>query len=147
MVPPNSSIVKRLLREFHDSLMGGHSGVLRTYKQLAQQFYWPSMYRAVHDYVSSCDICQRVKSETLAPVGHLQLLSIPCQVWDDVTMDFFEGLPSSNGKNAILVVVDRLSKSAHFLSLAHPFIAKIVAKKFVDGVVKLHGMPKSITGD
>jgi len=58
-------------------------------------------------------------------------------------MDFIEGLPPSQGKNTILVVVDRLSKSAHFLSLTHLFIAKIVAEKFVEGVIKLHDMPLS----
>nr|CAN75226.1 hypothetical protein VITISV_035857 [Vitis vinifera] len=147
VIPLNSPIIKQLLREFHDSPIGGHSGVLRTYKRLAQQFYWPSMFQIVQDYVSSCDVCQRVKSETLAPAGLLQPLPIPCLVWDDITMDFIEGLPTSNGKNTILVVVDRLSKSAHFLALAHPFIAKMVAEKFVEGVVKLHGMPKSIISD
>ena len=62
-------------------------------------------------------------------------------------MDFIEGLPPSQGKNTILVVVDRLSKSAHFLALTHPFSAKMVAENFVDGVVKLHGMPSSIISD
>jgi hypothetical protein len=58
VIPPNSDIIQQLLREFHDSHLGGHSGVLRTYKQLAQQFYWPSMAPMVKEYVSSCDVCQ-----------------------------------------------------------------------------------------
>ena len=124
VIPPNSQIIKQLLREFHDSPIRGHSGVLRTYKRLAQQFYWPSMFQIVQDYVSSCDICQRVKSKTLAPAGLLQPLPIPCLVWDDITMDFIKGLPTSNGKNTILVVVDRLSKSAHFFCLSPSFHCK-----------------------
>ena len=62
-------------------------------------------------------------------------------------MDFIKSLPLSNGKDTILVVVDRLNKSAHFLPLAHPFTAKTVAEKFVEGVFKLHGMPRSIISD
>ena len=147
VVPPHSHIIQQLLQEFHDSPIRGHSGVLRTYKRLAQQFYWPSIYWVVQDYVTSCKVCQRTKTETLSPVGLLQPLPIPCQVWDDITMDFIEGLPLSNGKNAILVVVDRLSKSAHFLALSHPYTTKMVAEKFVEGVVKLHGMPRSIISD
>jgi hypothetical protein len=62
-------------------------------------------------------------------------------------MDFIKGLQQSGGKNTILVVVDRLNKSAHFLALAYPYTAKMVAEKFVEGVVKLHGMPRSIIND
>lgn len=62
-------------------------------------------------------------------------------------MDFIEGLPQSNGKNTILVVVDRLGKFAHVLALAHPFSAKMVAEKFVEGVLKLHGIPRTIISD
>ena len=136
-----------LIFEAHDTKMGGHSGVLRTYKCLKQQFYWPSMFQTVHDYVGKCEICQKTKASTLKPVGLLQPLPIPCQLWDDITLDFVEGLPNSHSKNSILVVVDRLSKSAHFMALTHPFTAKMVAEKFIDGVVKLHGMPKSIISD
>ena len=105
------------------------------------------MHRIVTNYVAACDICQRTKLETLKPAGLLQPLPIRYQVWDDITMDFIEGLPPSNGKNSIFVVVDHLSKSAHFLALAHPYTAKMVADKFVEGVVKLHGMSRSIVSD
>lgn len=137
----------RLLHEFHDSKVAGHSGVLRTFKQLVQQFYWPSMYKSVQEYVRQCVICQKTKSETLAPAGLLQPLPIPCRVWDDISLDFIEGLPSSHGKDSILVVVDRFSKYAHFVALSHPFSAKIIAEKFVEYIIKLHGMPKSIVSD
>jgi hypothetical protein len=68
-------------------------------------------------------------------------------VWDDISLDFIEGLPTSQGKDTIMVVVDRFSNSAHFLPLTHPFTAKIVADKFVEGIIKLHGMPISIFSD
>lgn len=147
VIPPDSDLITQILQEFHDSPSGGHFGVLRTCKRIAAQFYWPSLNKSVRDYVAACSICQKNKSSTSSPAGLLQPLSIPHQVWDDITMDFIEGLPLSSGKNAILVVVDRLSKYAHFLALTHPFTAKSIAEKFVEGVVKLHGMPKSIISD
>lgn len=99
------------------------------------------------NYVTSCQVCQRVKTDTLAPTGLLQPLPILCQVWDEITMDFVDSLPPSNGKRVILVVIDRLSKSAHFLALSHPYTTKTMAEWFVNGVVKLHGMPQSIISD
>lgn len=72
------------------------------------------MPQSVREYVKKCAICQQVKAETLTPAGLLQPLPIPCQVWDDIILDFIDGLPKSHGKDTILVVVDRLSKSAHF---------------------------------
>ena len=127
VVPRVSEIRKKLLAKFHDSKLAGQSGVLRTYKRLAQHFYLPNMYKEVQDYVSTCAICQKTKSEALAPAGLLQPLPIPCQVWDDITLDFIEGLSMSHGKDTILVVVDRLTKYAHFMSLTHPFTARVVA--------------------
>ena len=93
VVPSQAALRSQLLHEMHDIKIGGHSGVLRTFKKLAQQFYWPKMYQAVQEYLKKCDTCQRVKSETLSPSGLLQPLPIPCQVWDDITLDFIEGLP------------------------------------------------------
>lgn len=83
----------------------------------------------------------------MAPTGLLQPLPIPSQVWEEISMDFIEGFPVSNGKITILVVVDRLSKYAHFLSLSHPYRAVVVARLFFDNIFKLHGLPKSIVCD
>ncbi|XP_035545952.1 uncharacterized protein LOC118348436 [Juglans regia] len=147
VIPDDRALREKLLHEIHDTKMGGHSGVLRTCKRLRQQFYWPGMHKSLQEYIKACEVCQKVKTETLNPAGLLQPLPIPCRVWDDISLDFIEGLPISQGKDTIMVVVDRLSKSAHFLTLTHPFTAKTVADKFVEGIVKLHGMPQSVISD
>lgn len=147
MVPPKSDLTLKILQEFHDSPCGGHSGVLRTCKRIAPLFYWPSMRKQIMEYIAACTVCQKNKATTSSPAGLLQPLPIPHQVWEDVAMDFIDGLPTSHGKNSILVVIDRLTKYAHFLPLSHPYSARIIADKFVDGVVKYHGMPRSIVSD
>lgn len=147
IIPPGSPLIAQLLHEHHDTPMGGYSGVLRTFKRLARQFYWPSMHKTVMEYVSQCDTCQRAKSQTLSPAGLLQPLPIPNQVWEDVSMDFVDGLPKSNNHTSILVVVDRLSKAAHLIPLTHPYSASQVAVRFIDSVVRLHGIPRSILSD
>lgn len=88
-----------------------------------------------------------MKSEMLSPTGLLNPFPIPSQVWDDINLDFIEGLPVSHNKGTILMVVDRLSKSTHFKALSQPHTAKIMAEKFVEGIIKLYGLPRSIISD
>lgn len=105
------------------------------------------MTRDIQTYVRECTICQRNKAEQVASPGLLQPLPIPRRIWESISIDFVEGLPKSHGKQVIFVVVDRLSKYAHFLSLAHPYIAVDVAKLFLDSIFKLHGLPTTIVSD
>lgn len=97
--------------------------------------------------VFSYDVCQRCKVESLPYPGLLQPLQIPSQAWESVSIDFIEQLPKSEGKDTVLVVVDRFTKFAHFIALSHPFTAEKVAKLFLENVFKLHGMPTSIISD
>jgi hypothetical protein len=94
--------------------------------------------------VEECDVCQHNKGETVKVPSTLQPLSISPDIWKDISMNFIDGLPKSGNKLVIIVVVDRLSKYAHFCNLQHPFTASIVAHFFMDHVLKLHGMPHSI---
>ncbi|KAJ9547082.1 hypothetical protein OSB04_019625 [Centaurea solstitialis] len=147
VIPRTSPLIPSLLAEFHSSLSGGHSGYYRTYRRLAANLYWPGMISKVQDYVKACDVCQRAKASTMSPSGLLQPLEVPNVVWEQLSMDFIVGLPRSRGYNALLVVVDRLSKYSHFILLKHPYTAKSVAEVFVREVVRHHGIPKSIVSD
>ena len=146
-VPGVPMLREEILSHFHDSKEGGHSGWLRTYIKVKHFFHWEGLKNEVKEWVARCDICQKVKYDQRAPMGLLQPLPTPAKIWEDLSMDFVEGLPTSRGCDAILVVVDRLSKGAHFIPLRHPFTASSVAKIFVEHVVRLHGIPRSILTD
>ncbi|GKB74012.1 transposon ty3-G gag-pol polyprotein, partial [Tanacetum coccineum] len=135
---------KELVQLFHDEAIGGHSGAYVTMKKLGALFYWKGLKKMVKQMVRDCDVCQRQKPDLSAYLGLIQPLPIPERIWKEISMDFIEKLPTSHGKSVILVVVDRLSKCAHFIPLAHPFTASQVAQVFLDQVYKLHGLPESI---
>ncbi|KAL0395244.1 UNVERIFIED_CONTAM: Transposon Ty3-G Gag-Pol polyprotein [Sesamum latifolium] len=98
-------------------------------------------------WVQECDVCQKSKAEHVPYPGLLQPLPLPSQAWTSISMDFIEGLPKSQGKDCIMVVVDHLTKYVHFLSLTHPFSAEAVARIFMGQVYKLHGLPINIISD
>lgn len=130
--------------QIHQSPIGGHSGQQVTYHRLKQMFYWKGLKKDVVTTVQGCDICQRCKDENVAYLGLLQPLKIPEQSWKSISMDFIEGLPNSQGKDVIMVVVDRFTKCGHFLALSHPYTAEKVADLFMENVHNLHGIHKDI---
>ena len=122
-------------------------GFFRTYKRIAAILYWEGLKSDVQQFVAYCEVCQSKKRQAMSPAGLLQPLPIPNQVWEDISMDFIEGLLKVQGIDTILVVVDRLTKYSHFLPLKHSFTAKEVADCFIREVVRLHGYPQSIVWD
>lgn len=123
----------------------GHSGIDATIKRLQSLFYWKTLIQSTRYFISKCDVCQRHKCDATVSPGLLHQLPILDGVWTDICLDFIEGLPTSKGKDVILVVVDRLSKYYHFMSRSHPYTAQFVAQSFLNNVFKLHVIPISIT--
>jgi hypothetical protein len=147
VIPKQSPRIDWLLNEFHATAIGGHSGYLRTYKKLSGVVYWAGMRKKIKEFVEACEVCQQNKYQTLRPGGLLQPLPIPKQIWTDISMDFIGGLPKVQGTDTIMVVVDRLTKYAHFLPVKHPYTAKDIATLFIKEIVRLHGFPSSIVSD
>jgi hypothetical protein len=114
---PNLKIIKEsILRKAHDSAYSIHLSSTKMYKDLKTRYWWNGMKRDVTEYVALCDTCQWVKAEHQRPVGLLQPLMIPEWKWEEIGMDFKVGLPRTQaGYDSIWVIVDRLTKVAHFI--------------------------------
>lgn len=123
----NQLAQQHVIQSLHNSVVGGHLGFQATYQRIKALFAWPKMKEKIKEYVQSCPICQQAKSEHVRLPGLLQPLPVPTTAWTVVSLDFIEGLPSSNKYNTILVVVDKYINYAHFIPLAHPFTALQVA--------------------
>jgi len=117
-VPDNSELKEKILAEAHSTRYSVHPGGTKMYRDLKQYFWWDNMKREIAEYVDRCLTCQKVKAEHQRPVGELRPLEILTWKWDSISMDFIMGLPLlASKKNAIWTIVDRLTKSAHFLPI------------------------------
>ncbi|GJR51558.1 transposon ty3-G gag-pol polyprotein [Tanacetum coccineum] len=123
-------------------------GSTKMYRDLKQYFWWNGMKQDVATFVSKCMTCQQVKIEHQRASGLLQPLEIPMWKWDEISMDFVTGLPTTQKRHdAIWVVVDRLTKSAHFLPIRKNYGISKLAEIFQQEIVRLHGTPTSIVSD
>ncbi|WVZ50887.1 hypothetical protein U9M48_002094, partial [Paspalum notatum var. saurae] len=116
VVLKNFELRKLILDESHNSQFAIHPGSNKMYQDLKQRFWWTRMKREIARYISECDACQRVKAKHLKLAGTLQPLPITSWKWENISMDFITRLPKTrDGYDSIWVIVDRLTKSAHFL--------------------------------
>jgi Integrase zinc binding domain len=144
---PDGSTRLVLMHDHHDAIVSGHLGVAKTLDRLSRNFTWPSTFAQVTAYVSTCDRCQRDKSSNQRPTGLFQPLEVPDEPWAHVSMDFVMSLPPSGGFDAILVVVDKLSKSI-VLNPTHTVVtAKKTARLCFNQVYCRHGLARKFISD
>jgi hypothetical protein len=134
-IPDYASLRKNCIELSHDAPWSGHFGRDKTVELVKQIYWWPKMDQDIADYVRTCDTCQRTKVPNRKPYGLLVPLSIPKRRWSSISMDFIVQLPPTvNGKDAIFVVVDRLSKMIHAIPNKTNDTAEDCAKLFVDKI-------------
>ena len=147
-IPNVAPLKEDILNEAHRSKFTVHPGGMKMYKDLRRNFWWNNMKKDIATYVSKCLICQLVKAERVQKGGLLQPLKIPECKWEHITIDFVTGLPKTRkGNDAIWVIVDCLTKSAHFLPIKIMDSIDVLSKMYLKEIVRLHGIPVSIVSD
>jgi hypothetical protein len=144
----NEEIQNAILWELHDSAISGHPGIEKTTGAVQEQLYWKNMHKRITQYVKTCQTCQRSKGRTGKAPGLLIPLETLTGRWTSIGMDFVSGLPVNDSRNdAVLVIVDRLTKRAHFIETKTTKKAKELANVFLNQYVRYHGIPRDITSD
>jgi hypothetical protein len=136
-----------VLQQRHDAKTAGHFGFRKTLELIQREFWWPRMAKDIKHFTDSCEVCGRCKVPRHKPYGLLEPLPAATKPWSSVTMDFIVELPKSQDYNAILVVVDRMTKLSHFIPCTTNITAEETATLFINNVFKLHGLPDEIISD
>jgi hypothetical protein len=137
-----------ILKEMHNLTYVGHPGYQKTVAAVKSHYFWPGLKREIAEYFARCMECQKVKAEHRHPARFLQPLPIPEWKWEVVTMDSITGFPrTSKQHESIMVLVDKLTKSAHFIPLKTTHKVADVVDIFLKEVAHLHKIPKKIMYD
>ena len=147
-VPEYGELKRDIMEEAHSSTYAMHPGSTKTYKTLKKHYWWNGMKKEIASFISKSLTYQQVKAENQRPVWKIQLLPILIWKWEKITMDFVKSLArTQRNHDAIWVIVDRLTKSAHFLPVNVEDSLEKLAQLYVDEIVRLHGVPVSIVSD
>lgn len=145
VVPSDPELREALLHDSHDAL--GHFGAKKSLAALSRSFFWTGMAKQVEEYVASCDGCQRHKSRTTRRGGKLHPLPVPPRPFTDVALDFVGPLPSSNGKDLLLTITDRLSGYTWLVACRTKDGAKEIAHIFLEEWIRFFGVPERLVSD
>jgi hypothetical protein len=147
VVPKDRELRNDIMSKAHSSKLSIHRGSNKMYYDLKSYYWWTKMRKEIAAYVARCDTCCRVKAMHMK-AGLLQPLSIPGWKWEEISMDFIVGLPPTvKNHNSIWVIVDRLTKSAHFIPVRVDYRPIDYAELYFNQIVWLHGIPRTIISD
>ena len=147
LIAPDPKEFVEIIIRHHDHITAGHPGRAKTLEKIKEKYIWEGMRKDIDRYVDNCETCQRTKPRRDRAFGLLEPLPVPSKVWKSITLDYITGLPETQGYNAVLVVVDRLSKMAHYIPTTKEVSAQETAKLMLQHVWRLHGTPKEIISD
>jgi hypothetical protein len=148
VVPKNDEVCQQILDEAHLSRYSIHPGSTKMYQDSKQHYWWTKMKIEIARYVARCDTYRRVKAIHMKIAGPLQSLPIPTWKWVDISMDFIVGLPrTTKGFDSIWVIIDRLTKIAHFLPVKVKYPMITYAELYIACILSLHRVPKTIVSD
>lgn len=146
-VPDYDPLRFEIIHSFHDSPLDSHPGRSNTSELVSRNYWWPGCRKYLARYVDHCQICSRSKATKHAPFGQLNALEVPERPGNSISMNFITSLPESECSNAILVLVDRLSKMGHYILCRDSATAADVASLYLQSIWKLHGLPRDIVSD
>jgi hypothetical protein len=148
VLPMSNPFGKFILKEAHETAYSIHPESEKMYQDLKKKLWWYGMKREIAEHVAICDSCQRIKAEHQTPVGLLEPLQIPQWKWVEIEMDFIVGLPHTRASyDSFWVVVDHLTKSAHFIYVKTSYSSAVLAELYMSQIVCLHGVPKKMVSD
>jgi len=143
----NADLQRRVVLLCHDTKVARHPRHWKTLELVSRDYWWPQMSRYIKQYVSTCNLCLRTKPMRQAPVGKLHPLRILDSQWNMLSMDFVVELPLSSRHDAVMIVVDSVSKQAHFIPMHMTVTMERAARLFLHQVWKLHSLPKYVISD
>ena len=146
-IPNNTKLCEDIIITNHDHPIAGHSSIKRTRDLIMNEYYWPTLRKDIEAYVKGCDTCQKVKAKNSSTTTPLHPNEIPSSPWEIISVNLISPLPQSEGKNAILVIVDQFSKMIHPFPIMDTITSKGVATIFCDSIFKLHGTPRKVISD
>jgi hypothetical protein len=146
-VPNDRDLRRCIIKQHHDTCIAGHAGHFKTLELVTHNYWWPQMSRYIGIYVKTCDLCNRMKLQHRQPLSELHPSETLAEPWDTISVDFIVELPESHGYNAIMCIVDSLTKRAHFIPMHTTINVEGTALLYLREVWKHYGMPRVVLSD